>query len=106
MRELKVKTNEYYPQYKAQIKGYRGRGLTNIEVYLYQDYEKEGDGIYWLMQAGVAILANYPKSMIDNQERLKKEESLIDGEIVLINGKQYKLKMLGDYSDAGIFEEI
>jgi len=100
MRELKLRTTEQYPQYRVETK------RRNIDVYLRQDYHKQGDGIYWLMNPGTMLLSHYPQELKDNQKRLNSEKPLQDGEIVLIEGKQYRLKVLGDYSDAGIFEEI
>lgn len=90
-----------------------------IQGRLMMDYEKEGDGIFWVMQRTLCLKAvytewdRYEKMMYDNAITLS------DGEIVEIwkikdygdrledcGKKQYKFKAFGDYSDCGIFEEV
>jgi hypothetical protein len=73
---------------------------------LHRDYEKWGDGIYWAMNTGACIKNHYTEADRAETARLSRTAPLMDGEIVLIDGKQYKTRVLGDYSNCAVFNEI
>jgi hypothetical protein len=73
---------------------------------LHQDYEKEGDGIYWAMQRGACLKSVYTDADRAETARLSREPVLLNGEIVLIDGKQYKTRILGNYSNCAIFDAV
>lgn len=89
-----------------------------IEGELKMDAEKKGDGKMWMMQRGLFISAVYTNADRIENEMYDKAPVLQDGEIVeiiiiadgdelkMVSQKQYRFKANGDYSDAGIFEEI
>ena len=81
------------------------RGLPT-RASLYQGYEKEGDGIYWAMQKGACLRSHYSDADKAETARLSREAALMNGEIVLIDGKQYKTRILGNYSNCAIFDAI
>lgn len=65
------------------------------------------DGVYWVLKHGACLQAHYSEADILEKARLQTPEYIIDdGEIVLIEGKQYKFKFKGNYSDCGIFDEV
>lgn len=73
---------------------------------LHRDYNKEGDGIYWAMQKGACIKSHYTDEDRAERTRLAQEPLIMSGEKILIDGKQYKCRILGDYSDCAIFDPI
>lgn len=73
---------------------------------LFKDYKKDGDGIYWVMQCSAMLKAVYSEEDVAERDRLNQEAFLEKDEIVLIKGKQYKFKYLGNYSDCGYFEQV
>lgn len=90
-----------------------------IQGSMHMDYEKVGDGRLWVMQRAAVLKAEYSnRDRIQN--RLYNEADVLeDGEVVeimivdtngseykLVSKKQYRFKVLGDYSDCAIFEEI
>ena len=77
-----------------------------IEVSLYKDYITEGDGIFWGLQHSACLSATYTQAQIDQRNRLNNMETVKNGEIVLIDGKQYKTKVLGDFSNCAVFDPV
>ena len=68
-------------------------------VCLMQDYEKEGDGIYWGMTDTVMIKDSYTQADKDEKKRIRESEPVEPGDIVIIEGCEYKARVLGDYSN-------
>ncbi len=87
-RILKLSTGSFDQENTFVVFSKRGFPMT---ASLHQDYEKEGDGIYWAMQHGAC---------------LSREPVLLNGEIVLIDGKEYKTRILGNYSNCAIFDAV
>ena len=84
-----------------------------------EDYEKEGDGIFWMMQRTICLKAEYSTHDMIEKRLYNEAETLEDGEIVQIwklrdfgdriedAGKgQYRFHAIGDYSDCGKFEKV
>ena len=84
----------------------RGRLDTNtMKCQLRHNYQKSDDGIYWALSVGGVLQGIYDNGDIEERARLLQEEPVKNGDLVLINGKEYRAKVLGAYSDACIFEE-
>lgn len=92
-------------------------GRKEIRCELKMDYDEVGDGILWMMQWCTMICAEYNEREIIRKRMMDKSEFVEDGEIVevlVINRnnleeytqKQYKVHVLGDYSNAAYLEEI
>jgi len=90
-----------------------------IQGRLMEDYEKENDGIFWMMQRSICLKAVYTQHDMIEKRLYNEAETLEDEEIVQIwklrdfgdriedAGKgQYKFHALGDYSDCGKFEKV
>lgn len=77
-----------------------------IEVSLYEDYKTLGDGILWGLQHSACLSATYSQKQIDHRNRLNNMETVKNEEIVLIKGKQYKTRVLGDFSNCAIFDPV
>jgi hypothetical protein len=73
---------------------------------LHKDYQKQGDGIYWVMQHSAVLKSSYTDKDREESERLMADEGIKNGEVVLIEGKQYRYEHKGDYSDCGIFHPV
>lgn len=73
---------------------------------LQRDYEKEGDGVYWAMQHSGCVKAAYTTADGQERDRLGAMVPLTQGDIVVIDGKQYKTRVLGDFSDCAIFDPV
>ena len=77
-----------------------------IEVSLYKDCVTEGDGILWGLKRSTCLSSTYSQKQVDHRERLNNLETVKDSEIVLIDGKQYKTRVLGDFSNCAIFDPV
>lgn len=82
---------------------HRGRKMT---CKLERDYHKDGDGIYWFMQVAGCIKARYTEADRAETARLQEMTPILDGEVVLIEGAEYVVKVNGDYSDAAILSPL
>lgn len=90
-----------------------------IQGRLMEDYEKENDGIFWMMQRSICLKAVYTQADMIEKRLYNEAEKLDDGEIVQIMKirdfgdrvenagiGQYKFHALGDYSDCGKFDKV
>jgi len=75
---------------------------------LHRDYQKQGDGIYWAMQHGGCLSDHYSEDEIAERHRLRNDPNsqIANGEIVLIDGEEYRMKVNGNYSNAAVFEKV
>lgn len=78
-----------------EYKGYAKR-ICTASGYLFQD----GDQIY-LMKHSEVLKSHYSDEDIAESSRLNSMTPVRDGDIVEVDGKQYKVKILGNFSDAG-----
>lgn len=93
MKTLQLSRNTFDYERKFKVEGVRG------DVSLHQGKEKADDGIYYGLQAGTMVKSHYSQEEIAHKERMRTEAPIKNGEIVLINGEQYKAKVIGNYSD-------
>lgn len=94
------KDNTFVVEYKGPR---RNRQLT---VSLYRDYKVAGDGILWALQRGSCLKAEYSDEDIAERDRLNALTPIRHDDIVQIEGKQYRARVLGDFSDCAIFDPI
>ena len=80
--------------------------LSVKTVCLMQDYEKVGDGIYWGMADSVMIKDSYTQADKDEKKRIREEDPVEHGDIVIINGDEYQARVLGDFSNCVVFDRI
>lgn len=80
--------------------------FKHIKCQLRQGYKDKRDGIYWALNSGSTLKDTYTEADVAERERLYAETPVRNGDIVLIDGKPHKAKVLGAYSDACIFEAI
>ena len=103
LRTLKLSTGSFDQENTFPV--FSKRGFPMIAS-LHQDYEKEGDGIYWAMKHGACLKSSYTDADRAETARLSREPVLLNGEIVLIDGKQYQTRILGNYSNCAVFDAI
>lgn len=75
-------------------------------VRLQSGYDKHDDGIMWALNSGAVLRGHYTDADLANLDRLNAMQPVEHGEIILIAGKQYKTRVLGDFSDCAIFDPI
>tara|TARA_Y100000015_G_scaffold37630_1_gene39726 strand:+ start:936 stop:1298 length:363 start_codon:yes stop_codon:yes gene_type:complete len=80
--------------------------LSVKKVSLYQGYDTKDDGIFWGLASGATLKSSYSQADKDEQKRLREDAPVEDGDIVLIEGNQYRAKVLGDYSNCVVFEAV
>ena len=85
----------------------RGRSKERtVTCQLRRDYENKGDGIYWAMSVGSILKDSYTDEDVSERDRLHVEEPVRNGDIMMIDGKPHKARVLGAFSDACIFDEV
>ena len=82
------------------------RRMKRMVVRLMQGYDRKDDGIFWGLQCSACLKAEYTKKDYAERYRLAEMTPVRKGDIVLINGEQYKANVLGDYSNCTIFEKV
>ena len=58
------------------------------------------EGIY-IMKTSACLKSSYTQKDMEESSRLDSMKAVCDGDIVEVAGKQYTVKILGNYSDAG-----
>ena len=101
MRTLVLHTDNF-----DQDNTFRVSPLKYSRCSLYKDYQKEGDGIYWVMQHCAVLKSSYTDKDREESARLMADEGIKNGEVVLIDGNQYRYEHKGDYCDCGIFHAV
>ena len=87
-----------------ETKGFRR--MKRMTVRLMQGYDKRDDGIFWGMQCSACLKAEYTAKDYEESARLNSMEPVRHGDTVTIEGKQYKARVLGDYSNCAVFDPI
>lgn len=80
--------------------------LSVKTVCLMQDYEKVGDGIYWGMADTIMLKDSYTQADRDEKKRIRESEPVENGEIVMIDGAEYRARVLGDFSNCVVFDKV
>ena len=107
MQTLVQITDSFEKEHTFGIDYKNWRGDFDVKgVYLMQGYQKDDAGIYWAMSKTVCVSSHYSEAERAEIDRIYNNEPVRDGEIVLINGEQYKTRVLGDYSNTAIFDKL
>lgn len=99
-RELTLSTGSFDRVNTFRVEGVRGR------CSLKSGYTKDGDGKLWIMQHSGCIASSYSQEEIDERDRLRVATPIANGEVVAVNGAAYRVRVLGNYSDAAILEAV
>lgn len=79
---------------------------VRITACLHKGYQKDEDGIFWAMKKSACMKAEYSAKDVEERTRLNDMEPLRANDIVLIDGNQYKVRVLGNFSDCAIFDPV
>lgn len=79
---------------------------SNVTCSLHRDYLKQGDGVYWALQGGAMLKDKYTAEDAAERTRLENTAPLTDKELVLIEGVPHRARVLGNYSNAAVFDPI
>jgi hypothetical protein len=82
------------------------RRTSRMTVSLQRDYKKEDDGIFWGLQRGSCLKAQYTAKDVQERERLNNSTPVRNGDIVEIEGQKYVTRVLGQFSDCAIFDPV
>lgn len=96
-RTLTLSTGTFDHVNTFRVEGVRGRCSL---------MSGEGDGILWVMQRAGCIAASYSADEIAERERLASEAPIADGEIVIVDDAAYRVKLIGNYSNAAVLEPV
>ena len=69
------------------------------------DCRDDGEGVV-LMQAPAVLSDIYGDAEIALRNRIATETPVRGGDVVLVDGKQYVVKVIGDYNDAGRLQPL
>ena len=104
--QLKLSTGSFDQDNSFAVE-YAVRGRTGRKTCsLQRDYKERGDGIFWGLSSGVILKDSYTAADVAERERLDSSAPVRDGDVVTIEGKQYRAKVNGPYSDAVDFTEV
>ena len=80
-----------------EYKGFRGNP-TQATGYIFHDDEKD---VMYLMKKSACLKSSYTQADYAESSRLNSMTPVRHGDIVEVKGKQYRVQILGNYSDAG-----
>ena len=82
------------------------RGTKRAKCSVRKDYQVKGDGILWALQHGATLKSHYSAKDVAELDRLRNDEPVRHGDTVSIEGKQYTVRVLGDFSNVAIFDPV
>jgi hypothetical protein len=80
-----------------EYKGFRGNPVQ-ATGYIFHDDEKD---VMYIMKKSACLKSHYTKEDDAERLRLNTMTPVRHGDIVEVSGKQYRVQILGNYSDAG-----
>jgi hypothetical protein len=99
-----VDTFDQVNTFTVEVRGFRA--MKTIKASLHCGYQKHEDGIFWAMKHSTCLKDVYTEADREESTRLASMTSVRHGDLVVINGEQYKVRVLGDFSDCAIFEKV
>lgn len=79
------------------------RGQAQRATGYVADYGDEG---IFIMKKSACLKSSYTQKDMEETARLNAMEPVRNGDVVLFNGQEYKVKILGNFSDAGRLTKI
>lgn len=105
MQTLTISQDSFDTASRFTINLNRKNGLYS-EASLHKDYNKQGDGILWALQKSACLQSHYSEQDIAHRDRMRNMQPLKHGDLVVIEGQQYKVRVLGNFSDCAIFDKV
>ena len=106
MQTINLSTGSFDQDNTFVIEYTNPRRTQTMDAKLFQGYQKDDDGIYWAMQRSACLKSHYTEKDSEERARLNASTPVRNGDIVLIDGKQYKARVLGNYSNCAIFDPV
>lgn len=106
MRTLTISTDSFDQVNTFNVQINSRKGLQNITGYVGYYKHEDGKEEFFINQASVCLKAVYTDADRAENARLRTEKPVVDGETVLINGRTFKVKVNGNYSDCGTLTEV
>ena len=103
MKTLKLSTGSFDQVNTFQIdigKAFHMKASLNC------GYDKQDDGIFWALKSSACIKDVYTEADYTETARFDSEEPLKHGEIVIIEGEQYRVRVKGQFSDCAMFDKV
>jgi hypothetical protein len=105
MQTLTISKDSFDTAARFTINLNRKNGVYG-EASLHKDYNKQGDGIFWALQKSACLKSEYSAEDIAHGDRMRNMQPLAHGDLVMIEGEQYKVRVLGNFSDCAIFDKV
>jgi hypothetical protein len=83
--------------FRFAYKGFKGRDCTGTGYLFYADDVQK----IYVLQKSACLKAQYTAEDIAERDRLNNSTPIATGDVVEVDGKQYTVKINGNYSDAG-----
>lgn len=106
MQTLTLALDSFDQDNTFTIEVVKPRRTLTIRAILCRDYQKQGDGILWAMQKSACLKSHYTPKDEEERARLNAMRPLQHGDTVTIEGKPYKARILGDFSNCAIFDPV
>lgn len=100
MKTLRFTTNGIFDDAAKFAFEYERRGSPVRATGYLRDYRDSGEGVV-LMQEPTFLADSYSEAEIAMRKRVASEEPVRDGDIVEVEGERFRVRILGNYSDAG-----
>lgn len=84
------------------IQGIRGQERT-ATGYL---FNSKDEGVIYVIKQSACLKGVYTAKDAEESARLNATTPVRDGDVVEVEGQQYKVRILGNYSDAGRLQKI
>lgn len=98
-------STDTFDQDNTFVVGIKGRtGTITVNASLHRGYKTEDDGIIWAMKHSACLKGRYTAKDIEETNRLGAMQPVCTGDVVVIDGHQYRARVLGDFSDCAIFD--
>ena len=105
MKTLSISQDSFDTAARFTINLSRKNGLYS-EASLHKDYKTTGDGIFWALQKSACLQSHYSAEDIAHRDAMRNMKPLEHGDLVMIEGEQYKVRVLGNFSACAIFDKI
>jgi hypothetical protein len=106
MQKLNIVTETLDQDNTFAIELQKRRGTIRVKCSVRKDYKVRGDGILWALQHGASLQSHYSAKDVAERNRLNNNEPVRHGDIVIIDGKQYAVRVIGDYSNCAVFDPL
>lgn len=103
MTTLNFKNDTFHRGVSFRVAIAGRRGERTITCYL---FNSEDEGKIYVMQEAACLKSHYSAADHAEFDRLAAMTPVRDGDVVEVEGQQYTVKILGDYSDAGYLVKI